>query len=367
MLSKKYESHKPSSHLAVITEVKAYFYSIPFIRPLTLKGRSYQNRKGILLSCTFGKRTVWGEAAPLPGFSSDSINECKKVAPALAKELKGITHSEQIEALLTSTDIPASLRFALEMILIDSGQPSLIPLELRKISEQRKAVDVNALCVSGVCDPAKRVNQLARQGFKTIKIKVGQQKLEQDIAFVRTLLATRKKGMTLRLDANRAWGLRDALSFSQAVAAPSLEYIEEPLKDPGRLKDFMASSKIPVALDESLLELSPSELVELKGIKAFILKPTILGGFLRSLEFAKIATKLKAYPVVTSSFESAIAISALARFASYIAHKKAHGFDTLSYLAHDLSGNKISIKNGKVVMKNSLASLAPLRRYIEPL
>lgn len=74
-----------------------------------------------------------------------------------------------------------------------------------------------------------------------------------------------RDGDALRLDANQAWSMADALSFAKALtgvdggigkggAVPGLEYIEEPLRDPRLVQEFWEKSGkvLPYALDESL-------------------------------------------------------------------------------------------------------------------
>ena len=89
------------------------------------------------------------------------------------------------------------------------------------------------------------------------------------------LLRGSPKGSTLRLDANQAWTMDEALCFSAALAAESdvgvipdgsgvhmaarpelgsVEYIEEPLRNPRSLGKFweLSGRTLPYALDESL-------------------------------------------------------------------------------------------------------------------
>lgn len=89
------------------------------------------------------------------------------------------------------------------------------------------------------------------------------------------LLRGSPKGSTLRLDANQAWAMDEALCFSTALTGASgigvvgdgsgahtascaelgsVEYIEEPLRNPRLLGKFweLSGKALPYALDESL-------------------------------------------------------------------------------------------------------------------
>ena len=48
-----------------------YRYSLPFRQPLMFKGQRLTNREGLLVSIN----GQWGEIAPLPGFSTETLAE----------------------------------------------------------------------------------------------------------------------------------------------------------------------------------------------------------------------------------------------------------------------------------------------------
>lgn len=112
-----------------------------------------------------------------------------------------------------------------------------------------------------------------------MKLKVGGQPGPlADAERVLGILGSARDGTSVRLDANQAWSMEDALTFCKALAAggagessrmkgrgndvdggrgaveASLEYLEEPLKDPKRLEEFWERSRgvVSYALDESL-------------------------------------------------------------------------------------------------------------------
>ena len=64
----------------------------------------------------------------------------------------------------------------------------------------------------------------------------------------------------LRLDANRAWSFAEAASFVRAVEDTGYEYLEEPLADPSGLESLVRDHGASVALDESLVGMSPGGL-----------------------------------------------------------------------------------------------------------
>ena len=95
------------------------------------------------------------------------------------------------------------------------------------------------------------------------------------------------------------------------------EYVEEPLADPARLSGLVREFRVPVALDESLIEMEPEKVEEAFAV-AFVLKPTLLGGISRTLREAERALRLGVTPVISSAYESGVGTAALVALAAGI-------------------------------------------------
>ena len=67
--------------------------------------------------------------------------------------------------------------------------------------------------------------------------------------------------ISLRLDANRAWTLDEALEFASGIKGIKIEYCEESLKNPEQLDSFLEKSDLPIALDETLFNTENPELL----------------------------------------------------------------------------------------------------------
>lgn len=111
---------------------------------------------------------------------------------------------------------------------------------------------------------------------RVMKVKVGGETGPvRDAEYVLELLAAVPDGSSLRLDANQAWSIEDALAFCEVIERgrdggsevdgsaleqgqgsirSKIEYLEEPLRDPRMLGEFWERSgkALPYALDESL-------------------------------------------------------------------------------------------------------------------
>jgi len=181
---------------------------------------------------------------------------------------------------------------------------------------------------------------------------VGRGPLAEDIAMVREVRSLLGKKTVLRLDANRAWSMEQAIAFAAGLSDMPIDYLEEPV---GSLELLVRLSKepimtLPLALDESLLDMDPDDLFRLPKIKAVILKPTLLG-FEKAMQFARAAVRVGMTPVVSSAFESGVGMAALAQIACALNQEDvAAGLDTLDWFVEDLLLIPLSIENGRVAV-----------------
>ena len=107
---------------------------------------------------------------------------------------------------------------------------------------------------------------------------------------------------------------------------------------------------LPLAIDESLLEMDPGNLLSCSGVKAVVLKPTLLG-IEKTMQFAREALRVGMTPVISSAFESSVGITVLAQIASSLNQGDVPaGLDTLDWLAQDLLESPLPIEHGALAV-----------------
>ena len=313
--------------------ITLYRYDLPFARPVATRHGPLARRTGLLIRVG----DIWGEAAPWPGLSRESLD-------AAEAELK-IWHEHQTSGCAFSPRC-SSVAFAMETVTEMSAVGRVSdPAPTAKVS-------INGLLSDEPMQPALRA--LSAAGFQTLKIKVGRHSVRADAE--RVLEVRRQVGpdMPLRLDANRAWTLADALEFGRRIAAVQIEYIEEPLQNPAELPAFHEHSGLPMALDESLLEQPLEKFRNWRGVRAVVIKPTILGGLCAAERLATTATELGWLPVFSAVYESGVGIRALAHLAARCgAPRVAMGFDTYRCLADDVLQPRLTIHDGALDLQEA--------------
>jgi o-succinylbenzoate synthase len=183
-----------------------------------------------------------------------------------------------------------------------------------------------AALLQGTCDEvlidAKR---FSAAGYKIFKLKVGDRNIPLDVKKVQDLRAIIGADSQLRLDGNRIWSLKEALIFAQLTGSRQIEFIEEPLSEMSRIEEFYRATHMPVALDETLGVLrcgitapgrcSPT-LANQDAVKAYVIKPMILGGIVAALDWIAEAKSTGKKAIISSAFESPVGLRTLANLAS---------------------------------------------------
>lgn len=337
-----------------------YKYRVNLRTPLQLRGRSLTHRSGMLVRLQDAEgNSGWGEAAPLPGFSSESPATCLEsmiaMLPTLPQSAKQWKNGWEVR--LSSV---ASASFALEAAWysLRARQKNTSLAEVLGAPAD-KPVHWNVL-IDNLTIPGR-----LPKTCNTIKLKVGRSAMSEEIAWVKEMRANFGDKLSIRLDANRAWSEDEAIEFGKAVVDCNIEYIEEPTQRWQSLLDFESSTGMPYALDESLsfiwrkLEgrekhLDPGDELTVLADRVYqqahscVWKPTLLhgpglGAALRSADHNIPLHNI----VISSAFESGVGISTLAHYAAaFTKDNSAAGLDTYSRLKEDLLEPKLNLRSG---------------------
>lgn len=339
-----------------LAEASIFEFALPLVRPLVIGEQRLTARSGLLIRLANDSGQVgFGEISPLPGWSTESLTDARQEALAMTTRLQNSTIPEGIERLdgtmgqwLDNAAMLPSVRFGLESAILNLIANSAGCPPARLLADRAAdSVFINGLIVdqSGV---TQIVRSLKREGYRAVKMKVGRNDLNTDIARTQDAYHELGDSAGLRLDANRAWTFEQAVEFARSISDCKIEYIEEPLDDFSRLEEFVQTTGLPVALDESLCSMAPEDLSQHQHLGAIVLKPTLMGGLERCAAFARAAAQQKQKIVVSSSFESSIGIAALIQFsAAFGSFNTPDGLDTLSWFENDLVTTPIELTSGR--------------------
>ncbi|WP_113627443.1 o-succinylbenzoate synthase [Pectobacterium peruviense] len=294
-------------------QVTLYRYSVPMEAGVVLRNQRLKTRDGLIVRLQEGERLGWGEIAPLPEFSVETLAEAQSVA------------LEQLAAWATgrvfSDDLPPSVAFGLSCAQAELDQ------YLPQAADYRKAPLCNG-------DPDELFDMLqAMPGEKVAKVKVGLYEAVRDGMIVNVLLEA-LPDLKLRLDANRSWTRAKADGFARYVA-PSLRsriaFLEEPCKTRDESREFARETGISIAWDESVREADFRVEAE-PGVSAIVIKPTLVGSLARCQQLVQETHQAGLTAVISSSIESSLGLTQLARLASWLTPDTIPGLDTLDLM-----------------------------------
>lgn len=346
-----------------ISDFELYRYSLPLVEPVKLSAGTIHHREGLLLKLDGDDGSIgWGESAPLPGFSAESLDETEESLQAAASsltgyELQGDTYEirEKLNAELERLKLPSSVRFGCELAVWNLCAASQgISLVEWMFPKSRRVVPLNGLLFGAAEDVLEGASRMREDGYSAVKLKVGKRSVEEDIELVHALRGALGEDIRLRLDANRAWSFEKAVRFGQGIVEVGIEYVEEPLADASLLPDLTRESSLPLALDESLVGMDPGSLEQHCYAVAVVLKPTLIGGLSKTLRIAETASRLGMSTVISSVYESGIGISALIALAAGVGDQAVPaGLDTYRALAADVLSPPLELPAPEVDVRAS--------------
>lgn len=340
----------------IIQVAELYGYTLPLQSPLLMRGHSLTHRKGILLKLVLDGAVGYGDIAPFPNLHRETFEEAllqskRAVSLLLSKEITENVHGlELCSSLFEEFSWFPSVRFGFETALLQLKAS----LEQKTVASYLNpnahlSIPVNGLLSGSLEKILFHANRLKEEGYQAVKLKVGNASYQEDIEKVYRVREVLGLEIALRLDANRRWSLKEAISFGREVRSASIEYIEEPLQNAQELEFFFQETGIFLALDETLSEEKNLKkfLQKNSGIKAFVLKPNLFPSLSSVQTLIQFAEQHHIWPVMSDVFLSGVGLSAEINLAaSLIQSCIPAGFDTYQYLEEDILRQRLPFHRG---------------------
>lgn len=266
-----------------------------------------------------------GEGAPLAGLSPDYRPDFEATLEGFTREfnrrqLRELLPQEATE--LVGPEWPA-LRFALETATLDLAHGGRHCLYDNAFSRGELGVPINGLIWMG--DAAfmrQQIEKKLTEGYSCLKLKIGSLDFNTELELLREIRAVAgPERLTLRVDANGAFGAEEALGKLEQLAQFALHSIEQPIRAGqwDALRQVCRFSPVPVALDEELIGLTDPDrqdyLLDSVCPAYLVLKPTLVGGLEASLAWAAKARERGLGWWLTSALESNVGLNAISQLA----------------------------------------------------
>jgi L-Ala-D/L-Glu epimerase len=294
----------------------------------------------------------YGEGAPLQTYDGVSVERVEdalehyKEIIAGAKDLTGV---QTIEACRRADDLPQALA-AIDMALWDrAGKRAGKPIAELLTDDPARDVSVNATIAASDREGAAEAARAASEaGFECIKLKVGTGDDAARVAAVRAVVGPRT---ALRLDANGAWSVAEAVRAIEALAPTGLELVEEPTHGLHAIREVRERVSTRIAIDETAAEHGALG----AGVAdAVCLKIGRCGGISGLLAAATLVRASGAEPYVASTLDGPLGVAAALHAAAALASRgpvPACGLATLGMFTG--IEDQLPVSRGRIALPSS--------------
>lgn len=322
-------------------------------KPLETAHGTVQERELVMVTLADDEGpTGYGEAAPLEQYDGVSVarveNALTRYKDALGNT-QGMNGVQIVEACRREEDLPQALA-AIDMALWDrAGRRANKPIAELLTDDPARAVNVNAtIGASDRRGAAEQARAAAEAGYECIKVKVG---TGDDAARVAAVRAAAGAEIALRLDANGAWTVEEAIRAIEALAPAGLELVEEPTHGLHAIREVRERVSTRIAIDETAAEHGALG----AGVAdAVCLKIGRCGGISGLLAAATLVRASGAEPYVASTLDGPLGVAAALHAVAALASRgpvPPCGLATLG-MFEDIE-EQLPVKQGKIALPSA--------------
>lgn len=264
-----------------------------------------------------------------------------------------------LDILLEELEAFPSIQFGLETAfksLHSSNEFELFPSEFTKCND---SIPINGLIWMGSENFMKQqIKEKIEAGFRCIKMKIGAIHFQTEINLLKSIRKEfSAKDIELRVDANGAFSVSEALEKLKILSQFEIHSIEQPIKQ-GQIEDMAflcEQTPLPVALDEELIGVfsvtQKEKLLQIIKPQYIILKPSLVGGFNGCDEWIDSAEEYNIGWWITSALESNIGLNAIAQYTFIKRSNMPQGLGTGSLFTNNFD-SPLVVKNGTLQYDN---------------
>jgi L-Ala-D/L-Glu epimerase len=217
-------------------------------------------------------------------------------------------------------------------------------------------------------EAAAQARAYVAQGFRILKIRVGLEPFAFDVARVRAIREAVGDEVSLSVDANQAWTVKQAIARIHALERFGLDCVEQPVaaRDLTGMAEVARAVGPPLMADESLYSLPDAmALVRLGAVGYFHVKLVKAGGLHRARQLIALAEAARLGYVLGQMNEGLLATVAAAHLALASAPKYTELYGTDGIVADPTPGH-VYESGALVVPDGPGLGVVPDERQLEP-
>lgn len=167
----------------------------------------------------------------------------------------------------------------------------------------------------GPAESADVARRMVAEGFRTLKLKVGHDPLEYDMARLRQVREAVGQEIRLTVDANGGWSVNEAIRAAPQLEEYGVLFVEQPVHrlDLEGLARVRQQIRLPVMADESVFTVQDAlRCLQLGAADIISIYPGKNGGLLNTLTIAAMAEAAGVHCAIGSNLEWDIGSAAMA-------------------------------------------------------
>jgi o-succinylbenzoate synthase len=271
-----------------------------------------------------------GEVAPLWGLSK----ETKEEVLSELDRITNIEHSTEVSSYVSSVQCAIDAALAgfyskqIDFPFLSKNELSAIPINGLIWMDDIEAMRIEA-------------RRKFDEGSRCIKLKIGALNFNDELNLIREIRSWgSEEELTIRVDANGAFALEEAMNKLNQLSEFKLHSIEQPIKA-GQLENMFklcAESSVPVAFDEELIECNSEDFEPFLHIGKpayLVVKPSLHGGYTAAENWKAWADKHGIGFWITSSLESNVGLNHLANWVCKMKLEGVQGLGTGSLFSNN--------------------------------
>ena len=280
-----------------IKKIEVYSAEIPLKTPFVISLGAITELNQIIVKVSDDDGNVgWGEAAASRRILGEDSGTVKSAIDLFAPQLVGEDpmRMERLIGLMDKTLYGNTAAKAALDIALHDLVGNLVGEPLWKYLGGAREGSVETDYTVTIDEPsvmAEKAKGLVERGFRTIKVKVGQDS-EEDVLRLEKIREAVGEDVALRIDANQGWSRQEAVYALREMEDLDIQFAEQPIKagDIDGLKFVRNKVSVPVMADETVH--SPKDAVDVikKDATDYInIKLMKAGGFWKAKKIAAIA------------------------------------------------------------------------------